>query len=580
MACACFSPEKSLTIHFVFCKIARKNIIKQGRFMAKSQLIRSLLWAHRQLHGAEKTGMPVMEYAQMGQALRRKRREFLKNSACAVAGIAGLSALPASAFAAGKPTTLPTVAIIGGGMAGLHCAWQLKKMGCKATIYEAAKRVTGRIVTDRTSFAGQNMFCDLGGEYIDTGHTTMRKIAKHFGLKMYDYAEDDQLIDPYYDFNNQRYTVQQVLEAYAPIAKKIDAANASVDNPNETIMFNNPNGGEHLDAHSVSSWLSSIGASGWIKKLIEVGYETEFGLDTDINNVINMLYLIGTNVKNMKTKGVFEIYGLSDERFHVVGGNDLIPSSLAGDLPGQIELEKQLVALRTRSDGKYVMTFACGAERTADHVVLALPFSILRTVDLSGVSLPSWKTRSINEIGYGQISKVFTGHTRPVWREQGFIGNSLSDKFFQSTTETSRMQPGTTGILENYTAGSNALEVATGTTNQQVTKFHNQVERLFPGLKDTYNGNKVRMAWNLYPHTRAAYSSYLVGQYTTIAGAEPIRIGNLHFCGEHTTMDYQGWMEGAARTGADAAAEVGADLHLCPAQSRITGRRGLLQANG
>jgi monoamine oxidase len=549
--------------------------------MAKSQLVRSLMWAHRQLHGAQHTGMPVMEYAQMGQELRRKRRDFLKNSAATVAGIAGLSALPATTFASHTGATQPTVAIIGGGMAGLHCAWRLKRLGCEATIYEGAQRVTGRIVTDRTTFRAQNMFADLGGEYIDTEHTVMRNLARRFGLKMYDYADDNQQIDTYYDFNNRRYTVQQVLDAYAPIAAKIDEANESVDDPNGTIMFNNPNGGEHLDAHSIRSWLRSIGASVWIKELLEVAYATEFGLDAEKNNVINMLYLIGTDVKKMKQKGVFEVYGSSDERFHVVGGNDLIPQALANALPGQIELGKRLVALSKRSDGTYVMTFDGGIERTADHVVLALPFSILRTVDLSGLELPEWKLRSIHQMGYGNITKVFTGHTRPIWREQGFVGNVLSDKFFQSTTETSRMQPGNTGILENYIAGSNALAAAQGSTSQQVTRFHNQVERIFPGLKSTYNGTSIRMAWSQYPFTKAAYSSYLVGQYTTIAGAEPIRVGNLHFCGEHTTMDYQGWMEGAARTGADAAIEVGADLNMCPPQTRHNGRRGCnVSANG
>jgi monoamine oxidase len=53
-----------------------------------------------------------------------------------------------------------------------------------------------------------------------------------------------------------------------------------------------------------------------------------------------------------------------------------------------------------------------------------------------------------------------------------------------------------------------------------------------------------------------------VGQFTAFAGAEIERVGNLHFCGEHTSLDAQGFMEGAALTGAMAATEVAGDLGL------------------
>jgi monoamine oxidase len=375
--------------------------------------------------------------------------------------------------------------------------------------------------------------------------------------------------------------VLEVLNAYEPIAKAIDLAFDEFDNPNGTVLFDDANGGERLDSLSVRAFLAPIAAETWIKKLVDVAYETEFGLDGDENNCLNMLYLISTEVDQMKKKGVFDVYGGSDERFHCALGNDAIPRAVAGDLAsGQIELERRLSAVRSCADGRYRLSFTSGAEITADHVVFALPFTMLRSVDLSGVVLPSWKQIAINEMALGQITKIITGHTRPVWREQGFIGNSYTDRFFQSTTETSRMQPGSTGILENYTAGSHALLASYGPVDAMVCLFHHQVESLFPGLKATYNGNRVRMAWNKYPFTRGAYSSYRVGEYTRFAGAEPLRVGNLHFCGEHTTVEWQGWMEGAARSGKDAAKEVAADLGLDTPSPRLSRHPGALCVSG
>jgi monoamine oxidase len=550
--------------------------------MAKSPLVRSLLWAHRQVLGARQTGMPVTEFVGHAAEVRTRRREFLKNCAGAAALGVGLAALPTGrAEAADFRPNLPSVAIIGGGMAGLTCAWELKKRGIHSTIYEAAKRVSGRMLTDRTTFAAQGMFSDLGGEYIDTWHKTMRNFAKRFNLTLLDYREDEPLIDTYFDFGGRRRTTQEVLTAYEPIAAAIDAAYDEFNDPNGTVLFNDANGGERLDNLSVRGFLAPIQAECWIKKLLDVGYETEFGLDGDVNNSLNMIYLISTDVAKMKKNGVFDIYGGSDERFHCANGNEAIPQAIAKDLAsGQITMERRLCAVRTRSDGRYVLTFTSGPEVTVEHVVFALPFQMLREVDLSGVSLPSWKHRAINENELGNITKVITGHTRRVWREQGFIGNSSSDRFFQSTTETSRMQPGATGILENYTAGSKALQMAQGSVSSQVTFYHNQVERLFPGLKSTYNGNRVRMAWNQYPFTKGAYSSYKVGQYSQIAGSEPLRVGNLHFCGEHTTVEWQGWMEGAAVSGVDAAKEIATDLGLEAPSARISQHPGTLSANG
>jgi monoamine oxidase len=548
--------------------------------MAKTPLLRSLLWAHRQVVGARHLGMPVKEFAEQAKEVRKGRRDFLKSCAGAAAIGAGLSLLPTSASADTTNSVQPSVAIIGGGMAGLNCAWELRQKGCLATIYEASKRTTGRIFTDRTTFASQGMFSDLGGEYIDTDHTTMRALARRYHLPLLDYRDDADLIENYFDFGGQLRTIQEVLTAYEPIATAIDAAYDEFIDPNGTVLFNNPNGGERLDSLSVRAFLAPIAAPDWIKKLLDVAYEAEYGLDGDVNNSLNLIYLVSTEVKKMRHKGVFDAYGVSDERFHCALGNDAIPRAVADDLaPGQIVLEMKLTAVRTLADGRYTMTFESGPEVTADHIVFALPFTMLRNVDLTGLNLPSWKTNAINNNGYGMISKVITGHTRRVWREQGFIGNSMSDQPYHTTTETSRMQPGSTGILENYTGGRYALQVAQGTVTEQVTNFHNQIERIFPGMQATYNGNKVRMAWSDYPFTHAAYSSYTVGQWTTIAGAEPLRVGNLHFCGEHTTTDFQGWMEGAARTGADAAAEVGADLGLCPATPRSNRRPGHLVAN-
>jgi monoamine oxidase len=55
---------------------------------------------------------------------------------------------------------------------------------------------------------------------------------------------------------------------------------------------------------------------------------------------------------------------------------------------------------------------------------------------------------------------------------------------------------------------------------------------------------------------RASYSFYRVGQYTAFAGYEAVRQGGVLFCGEHTSIDFQGFMEGGASEGKRAAKEL------------------------
>ena len=81
-------------------------------------------------------------------------------------------------------------------------------------------------------------------------------------------------------------------------------------------------------------------------------------------------------------------------------------------------------------------------------------------------------------------------------------------------------------------------------------------EQNFPGVRQAYNG-KTYYAWSHGdPHTGGAYSYLKTGQYTAFNGMQSRRHGNLHFAGEHTSVNFQGYVEGALRSGYRCAAEI------------------------
>ena len=100
----------------------------------------------------------------------------------------------------------------------------------------------------------------------------------------------------------------------------------------------------------------------------------------------------------------------------------------------------------------------------------------------------------------------------------------------------------------------------TGSAATRARAFLKQIEPVLPGLSAQWNGKATLDHWTSYPWTRGSYSYWKVGQYTRFAGSEGRPEGKCHFAGEHTSIDFQGYLNGAVETGQRAAAEVLAAL--------------------
>jgi len=83
---------------------------------------------------------------------------------------------------------------------------------------------------------------------------------------------------------------------------------------------------------------------------------------------------------------------------------------------------------------------------------------------------------------------------------------------------------------------------------------------VLPGATAEWNGRATRDYWTGYQWTKGSYSYWKAGQYTRFSGAEKERSGNCHFCGEQTSQDFQGYLQGGVETGERAASEILGDL--------------------
>ncbi len=297
------------------------------------------------------------------------------------------------------------------------------------------------------------------------------------------------------------------------------------------------------------------GTESRLGELLVVAYTTEYGGEVSELSALNLLYFLGYTSRTDP-----QLYGSSDERYRIEGGNDRLPEALAEGLRGRVTFGSELVAVKRKPDGSYELEFAEGpATRrvAADAVVLALPFSVLRfSVDLSDAGFGDLKLKAINQMGMGTNSKLLLQFDERHWREAGLSGEIYTDAGFQSTSEASAAQPGRAGIITDYTGGEYGRTLGSAEAGDLARRFLSQIEPVVPGLASRWNGKTTVAFWPGNRWSNGSYSHYKVGQYTLFGGVEGEREGNCHFAGEHTSYEFQGYMNGAVESGERAAKEV------------------------
>lgn len=523
--------------------------------MSRTPLFREIVRSFRLAQASLRTGIPADEVVQIDRERREmSRRRFVGVSAAAAGTLLldGCAPFLRPARRAGERPVL----IVGAGIAGLTAGYRLRQKGVPVRIVEAQDRVGGRMYSLRDYFA-DGQVAELGGELIDSDHEHIRRLAGELGIPLDDLSTDaPELARDVWFFGGRRRTDAEVVEAFRPVAERIvaDLEPLGAD-PDPT--YRDPGGAGALDRTTLAQWLDRAGVGGWMRELLDVGYTTEYGLEPDRQSALNFLLMIDPD------PDPFRIFGASDERFHTRGGNDRIPHALADRLGDAIETGTLLEAVRSRGDGGFTATFRRGAgsfDVEADHLLLAIPFTLLRDVRLD-VPLPEAKARAIRELGYGTNAKLMVGFSSRPWRAQGSNGSVLTDLPFQLTWETSRLQPGRAGILTDFTGGNHGIELGRGTPAEQAALFLRDLERVYPGVTAAHAGMKeARFHWPSFPYTRGSYASYLPGQWTGIRGAEGEPVGRLYFAGEHCSLLAQGFMEGGCETGERAAGEILASL--------------------
>ena len=386
------------------------------------------------------------------------RRQFLKRSAVAAAGLSLARYNFVSAAPAGKK-----IIIIGAGMAGLVAGYELTQLGHEVTIFEARDIPGGRVHTIREPFS-DGLYAEAGAARIPDDHDLTLKYVKLF----------DVALEPMYP-----------------------------------------------------AQLSALRFDGNTKREVPIDGFTDA-----------LSQFFGSEFKG-------------PQRFtKIKGGNDNLPKAFARRMHEKIHYSSPVVKIDQDANSARVTVQQNGARQTvtADRILCAVPYSVLRNVELPASFSPR-KLDIIQKLRYDSVSRVYLQAKKRSWEEKGLNGFALTSDAVEIWQPTWN-QPGPRGILMTYNRPGHAERIAAMKENERISSTLGQLGQWFPGLQENFERGSS-WCWIEQEWSRGAWAFMNPRDYVAGSSAE----GRIHFAGEHLSSA-PSWMQGALESGLRAVKEI------------------------
>ena len=437
-----------------------------------------------------------------------------------------------------------SVLVAGAGLAGLVAARDLAAMGATVTVVDARDRVGGRVWTLRDGFIdGQH--AEAGGDMIDEEHTALRRLADEFGL------EQVRILSS--GFGAARLTKKGDVRMVARSAARSWARLAEALAPLcEQYLWgerrwNSPIAAE-IGRRSVSQWLDDIQADTDLRSTA-LSLRGFFLADPDELSVLQLVDQFASDSD-----------ASSGRMFRIAGGNDRLTAMLAAGLGDRLHLNTELLAASQRG-GTIRASLRNGRARAqlqADYLVLAVPAPLLRRIPITP-ALPVQQHDAVASLPYGRGTKTLMQFDHRFWRAATRPRAFGSPLPFGAAWEGNEEQRGKAGILSLLAGGS-----ASDATSDLVE--HDGIQGLVRSL-DWLGAKKAELVgwrqarWEADPWSRGGYAVFSPSFAPSLRGWLAQPCGKVFFAGEHTSLRWQGYMNGAVESGHRAAAEVRA-AHL------------------
>jgi len=434
-----------------------------------------------------------------------------------------------------------SVLVAGAGLAGLAAAHDLLQLGASITVVDARDRVGGRVWTIRDGFAdGQH--AEAGGDMIDENQNEIRALASEYGLKVtrilrsgFAYVRPDHTGRPRIVSRSGARGWDRLADALGESIRPYKLAERRWDSPVTAAIAR----------RSVSSWLDAVKADGELRATA-TGLRGFFLADPEELSLIALVDQFSET--DAPAPGPL---------YRIVGGNDRLAAAIAARLGDRLRLRTEVVAVSQRGstvrvalkDGRSQSQMSC------DYVLLALPATLLRRLPITP-SLPPRQHEAFAALKYGRATKTLLQFDRRFWRAAGrarAFGSALS---FGALWEGNEEQRGRAGILTLLAGGGASDATQEAVARDGAAGVVRMLDWLGAGTAELVASRQI--VWEHDPHARGGYAFFDPGFDPDLRQWLARPAGRVFFAGEHTSVRWQGYMNGAVESGRRAAAEIAA----------------------
>jgi monoamine oxidase len=468
------------------------------------------------------------------------------------AGVAAAAALPAASASAAKRTssTRYDVVIVGAGLAGLQAARYLTKKGKKVKVLEARGRVGGRTLNH--SIGGGDVI-EVGGQWIGPTQDKLASVAKEVGVKTFKTYWQGQSV---YLRSGKR----TLFAAESPIPPDPDANDAlqfvikleqMAPKISRTQPWTSPNALE-LDSQTFETFKQANTSTAGGRFLADLAVNAVWAAEPRDISLLHVLFYISSAGNETKPGSFIRLSSTTDgaQESRFVGGSQKVSIELAKRLGSKVLLNAPV--RRIEQHGSECRVVSDKGTFRAKRVIVAVPPSVGAFIDYDPI-LPADRAQLLQRFPQGSAMKVQAVYDKPFWREEGLSGYVNSDTGPVKLMYDNSPPDGSKGVLLGFIEGHEArLATKMSPGARKAAVLANFTKAI--GAQAAKPKQYVEMNWANEEWTRGCYGGYLPpGVWTDYGPAVRAPHGKIHWAGaEHATI-WNGYMDGALRSGEDAA---------------------------
>ena len=450
------------------------------------------------------------------------------------------------------------VVVVGAGLAGLTAARELTAQGKKVIVLEARNRVGGRVLNHDI---GNGKVSERGGTFVGPTQDHIIDLGKQFGVDIFDtYDTGDNV---YIDAGSRSTYASDGPTGSAPLDPKILPDLAVVVSNLDSMALEVPVDApwtaakaQEYDSQTLQSYIKANSVNPNFQRLVDTACRPIFGAESKELSLLFVLFYIaasgnettpGTFERNFNTRG-----GGQQSRF--IGGSQVIPNAMAAELGKRVVLRSPVRKIRQTKRGVRVVSRRMTVD--AKHVIVAIPPTLAGRIDYSP-KLPQDRDALTQRLPQGSLLKAAAVYDKPFWRDKGLTGQTLSTDTYISATFDDSPEDGSPGVVFGFIGGDKARAFKQLSEDEQRATVLAEFDQFFDSNEAGNARDYFLTSWTDQKWTRGCP----VGIYAPgvmVAYGDQIRqpAGRIHWAGTETSTFWNGYMDGAVRSGERAAAEV------------------------